>query len=369
MEGKDGRTERATAKRRNDERQKGHLCVSQEITTVLVLLLGFLGIRYAVVNSMDKISMLYLEVLRVPVGGLWSPELVQQWFIGGCIFTAMLLVPVFVPTIIGSVIANMSQTGPYYSLKTLEWKFGALNPVNGAKHLFSTKSLITFVMSMMKAFLVMFVIYLVLRSRLDEVAHLSALAPAEGIEWTFRLIYKMAMIVIFLFIIIAAIDWCIKKYQYEKGMMMTKKEVEDERKQQEPSPIVKKNQMKKMRELSLSRMMAAVPKASVVITNPTHVAVALEYDATNMGAPKIVAKGLRLVAQRIKRIARENGVPVIERPEVARDLYKNVKVGQEIPSRFYGVIAEILAYLYKMGQGRIRNQVMQQRQEPAVAVE
>ncbi|MFH0880877.1 MAG: EscU/YscU/HrcU family type III secretion system export apparatus switch protein, partial [Lentisphaerota bacterium] len=136
-----------------------------------------------------------------------------------------------------------------------------------------------------------------------------------------------------------------------------RKEVEDERKQQEPSPIVRNAQRKKMREMSFMRMMAAVPKASVVITNPTHVAVALEYDAENMNAPKVVAKGLRLVAQRIKSIAREHNIPVIERPEVARDLYKHVKIGQEIPGRFYSVIAEILAYLFKIGQGRIREQV------------
>ncbi len=369
MEGKDGRTERATSKKRLEEREKGNVCVSQEITTVAVLLLGFLGIRHALPYIMSQMNTLLIEVLRMPVGGTWTALTVQQWFIAGAAFSGLLLLPIFVPTILATVAANMAQTGPYLSMKTLEWKISGLNPVKGFQRLFSLQSVTKLALSMAKALLVLFVVYLMLRNRLDEISHLYALTPAEGIQWTFLLIYRMVLVVVSLFVFLAALDWCIQWYRHEKGMLMTKKEVSDERKQQEPSPLVKKQQMRKMRELSMQRMMAAVPRASVVITNPTHVAVAIEYDAGNMGAPRVVAKGLRLVAERIKRIARENGVPVLERPPVARDLYKHVKVGQEIPARFYGVIAEILAYLYKMGEGRIHRQVQVLRDNPEPAAE
>ena len=357
MEGKDGRTERATPKRRNEERKKGHLCVSPEITTVLVLLLGALGIRYAVPNIMDQLHGLYIEVLRAPLGGSWSADIVQHWFIVGAFLIAIMVLPIVLPVMIAAVAANMAQTGPYLSFDAIHFNLKAINPVKGAKNLFSTHSITTFLLSMLKASLVLWVIYLVTRRRIIDLIGLMSLSVPDGVQWTFMLIFRMTIAVACLFILIASLDWVLRKYRHEKGMMMTKKEVEDERKQQEPSPVVRSAQRKKMRELSFQRMMAAVPKASVVITNPTHVAVALEYDATSMGAPKVTAKGLRLVAERIKRIAREHGIPVLERPEVARDMYKNVKVGQEIPARFYGVIAEILAYLYKMGQGRIRDQV------------
>jgi len=357
MEGKDGRTERATLKRRNEQRRKGNLCVSQEIVTVLVLLLGLLGIRYALPHFMDQIGYLYTELLRMPVGGRWEADTVQRWFINGSLFIAVLMAPIFLPAMAATIIANMLQTGPFYSTETLHWKFGALNPVKGCKQLFSTQATISMISAFLKIGLILLVVYLLLRSRIAEVVGLGRIPVGDAVPWMLLLIYRIALIVTCLFILIAAGDWCFRKYRYERDLMMTKKEVEDERKQQEPSPIVKRSQMRKMRELTMQRMMAAVPKATVVVTNPTHVAVALEYDPAAMGAPRVTAKGLRLVAERIKRIAREHNVPVIERPEVARDLYKNVKVGREIPARWYGAIAEILAYLYRIGAGRIREEV------------
>jgi flagellar biosynthetic protein FlhB len=137
-------------------------------------------------------------------------------------------------------------------------------------------------------------------------------------------------------------------------MMMTKEEVKEERKSYEPSPLMKKAQRKKMAELTMLRMMAAVPNADVVVTNPTHFAVALKYDPDTMAAPVVVAKGKRLVAQRIKALAREHGIPVLERPPLARALYKYVKVDRPIPSQFFQAVAEILAYLYRLKQGGLR---------------
>lgn len=357
MEGKDGRTERATSKRRQEERRKGNLVVSQEITTVLVLVLGFLCIRFAIFTQYEKIAILTQEIFRMPLGGHWNATLVQDWFFNGMLFFAALMMPLIVPLVIASLAANMAQTGPYFSMETLHWKWSSLNPINGAKQLISVQSFGTLLISIMKIGLIVLVIWLLLRRRLNEISGLAALSPAEVCTWTLSLIYRMIMAVAFLFIIIAAIDWLIKWYRHEKGMMMTKEEVKDERKQQEISPLVKRAQMRKMRELSMARMMSSVAKADVVITNPTHVAVALEYDTEKMGAPRVTAKGLRLVAERIKRIARENNVPILERPPLARDLYKHVKINQEIPARFYGLVAEILAYLYRMGQGRIRNRL------------
>ena len=353
MEGKDGRTERATPKRRGEERKKGNLCVSQEITTVFVLVLGLLGIRFAVPMIYARLSQLIMEIGRLPLGGQWDASTFQSWFVNGIMFVGMLLAPVVVPVMIGSVIANMGQVGPYYSVKTLKWKFNALNPIKGVKKLFSVQSILKLFISLLKMGLIIFVIYLVIRSQLPMFIGLQQIPPDQSVSWLLKLLFKIVMIITILFISIAILDWCMKKYRHEKGMMMTKQEVKDERKQQEISPEVKKNQMKKMREFSLMRMMAEVPKADVIVTNPTHVSIALRYDNDSMGAPKVVAKGLRLVALRIREIAKEHNIPIIERPALARGIYKHVKVGHEIPGQFYNAVAELMAYLYRMGDRRI----------------
>jgi flagellar biosynthesis protein FlhB len=357
MEGKDGRTERATPKRREEQRRKGNLCLSNEVISMTVLFLGLLGLRWAVPFIGDKLNDLFVQTMQFRVGGTWDISLVHRWFLNGMVFLFLLMLPVLVPTMLGGVLSCVVQTGPYLSWEAMSLKFSALNPVAGFRKLFSFSSVFSLILSLLKVALIVFVLYLILRKQVVEITGLPWVSVGMAFVWTFQIIFKMSIWVIALFIFLAVIDWCYHKYTYERNMMMTKKEVEDERKNQEPSPIIKGVQRRKMRELLMSRMMAAVPKASVVVTNPTHVAVALEYDPEMMGAPKVTAKGLRLVAERIKEIAREHGVPIVERPEVARELYKHVKVGREIPSRFYGAIAEILAFLYKLGHGRIREKL------------
>jgi flagellar biosynthetic protein FlhB len=255
------------------------------------------------------------------------------------------------------VVANVAQTGPHFSAEALTLRFNFLNPVSGFRQLFSVKSLYNMGLALVKILLIAFVLFLLLRRQVDTILSLSSVSVESFAVWLFHLLFTLAITVTVLFIAVAALDYVYQHHTYEKAMLMTKKEVEDEHKNQELPAVVKGAQRRKMRELTLLRMMAAVPNASVVITNPTHVAVALEYSPDKMAAPRVVAKGLRLVAERIKAIAAENGVPIIEKPEIARDLYKHVKVGQFMPGRLFGAVAEILAYLYRIGNDRIRNAV------------
>ena len=364
MEGRDGQTERATPKRREEQRRKGNLCVSQEVITVFVLALSFLGLRWSVPVIGDRLLVFFGHVSRLSIGGTWNVSLIQQWFLAGLTFMGALMAPVFIMVFVGTLAANLVQTGAYFSTETLSLKFGELNPANGFKRLFSTQSLFDLALSALKVVLIIFVVYLVVRKRVVEIMSLPALTTGAAAAWMFGLMFRMSMTVVVLFALLAVADWCFKKRKYERGMMMTKKEVEEERKNQESSPMVRGALRRKMRELTMSRMMAAIPQASVVITNPTHVAVALEYDPEAMQAPKVTAKGLRLVAERIKDIAAEHNVPILERPEIARELYKHVKVGKEVPSRLYGAVAEILAYLYRLDQGRIREVVQRKTMIP-----
>jgi flagellar biosynthesis protein FlhB len=351
MEGKDGRTERATSKKRNEERQKGNVCISQEVNSMVVLVLGILSFRLAFPSVWENIFNVMFSVTRFEHLGDWTPALISQWTVGSLLFMGVLLAPLIIPVMIGAVVANMAQTKPFFSTKALQWKFSSLNPIKGFTRLFSAQAAVNLVLSVFKIGFIVIAVYMITRKQVMVFLSLANL-PNDGVMlWFSSLVFRICITVAALFILIAVADWFYRHYKYEQGMMMTKQEVKDERRQEELNPLVKRKQYRKMLEFSMMRMIAAVPKASVVITNPTHVAVALQYDPDTMDAPKLTAKGLRLVAERIKKIARENNVPIVERPAMARSLYKHVKVGQFIPSAFYEAVAEVLAFLHRIGRG------------------
>jgi flagellar biosynthesis protein FlhB len=351
LEGKDGRTERATPRKRSQERNRGNMCISQEVTALLTLACGVLGVRLAVPDMYRY----FLEDMRelfsfARLADCWTGKSVQEWTMQGGQMAGLVMAPILCGVLIGAVSGSMMQTKPYFSMGAFRMKLGGLNPVKGFSKLFSVQSAINMGLSLLKVMLIVFVAWKVLASEIAVLYMLPQMSGALSVKWVLGLVFKLVCWVLALFIVVALLDWIWKKRQYEKGIMMTKEEVKDEHKQQEVSPVVKRALSKRMRELSMLRMMSAVPNASVVITNPTHVAVALQYDPEKMDAPRVVAKGLRLVAERIKQVARKHNVPVIEKPELARAIYKSVKVGRQIPSNFYEAVATVLAYLHKLGR-------------------
>jgi flagellar biosynthetic protein FlhB len=369
MEGKDGRTERATSKRRKEAREKGNLCFSNEIVTVLSLFIGFIAFRIAVPHIGDSLIKLWNEIMQLPVGAneSWGGVHMQEWFIRGMGFCAAIILPLALPVMVAGVVASIMQTGFYFSLGPLEWKFAFINPINGLKQLFSPTTLFNVGTAILKVLLISAVCYILLKERFLILPTMLTSEPELSFGWLFRFVFRLAITVVVLFILIAVLDYVFRWYRHEKSLMMTKKEVEDERKNQELPAVVRGAQRRKMQELTLTRMMAAVPRSTVVITNPTHVAVAIEYHPETMNAPRVIAKGLRLVAERIKAIAHENNIPIIEKPEVARELYKTVKVGREVPGKLFGAVAEILAYLYKLGNKRVRDAVDGKTEPPPYA--
>ncbi|NCD33587.1 MAG: EscU/YscU/HrcU family type III secretion system export apparatus switch protein [Spartobacteria bacterium] len=353
MEGKDGRTEKATPRKRSKARKDGQLARSQEVSTVVVMILGLMGISWGIPHIGNYLKALNEMMLQFHVRETWTVPLMQHMFFGLCKVACMMTLPIIVPVVIGAIIASLVQTKPYWSLKPLQWKLSGLSPIRGAKQLFSSQSLMTFALSMVKVALVSSILYLVLKSKIPQLISLQYMEVRSSAIFVFQVIMKMAWWVTVLAIIIAVVDWIFQQRKYEKSLMMTKEEVKEERKSSEQNPIIKRAQAKKMREMSMLRMMAAIPDATMVITNPTHVAVAIKYDP-DMDAPQVVAKGLRLVAERIKRIARENDIPIIEKPPLARALYKEVKPGRSVPSQYYAAVAELIAYLYRIGNDHVK---------------
>ena len=351
MEGKNGQTEKATSRRRQKEREKGNLAISGEVLSVAVLMAATIMMRLSFPGFLRGAQrMMEFAYLGTQPGshwdGLWAQEL--YWKGAGEVVRAM--APFMGIVMLAGVAATMAQTGPYLSWEA--WHMGgvkAFNPVKGAKKLFSPKSTTKLLMTLLKIGLIVGIIWLAWRGQWDKVAQLGAFDLAGSVAWAGRRLFGTLLAVCIFATAMAAIDLVKVRRRHERGMMMTKHEVKDERKQYEVKPEVKRVQFRRMRELTASRLIAAVPEATVVVTNPTRVAVALKYDPATMDRPKVVAKGLRLQAKRIRELARAHGVPIVERPVLARALYKSVSVGRYIPSALFGGVAEVLAYLHRLG--------------------
>lgn len=356
-EGKDGKTERGSAKKREEARKDGKLVCSNEINTAAVLAAGALCIKLLLPYVKQSLMDFLQHWSHLDVTAEWNVQLVQEifrdvlyvWLLGG--------VSIGCIAIAAAVVANISQTGPYMSASVLKFKFDSLNPVSGAKQLFSKESIVKLVLSLMKVSLISIVIWTTVGHKVPEMASLHRLGLRDGLHWYMLLLLKVVYKIIVLYILIAVIDWIKEKRKFEAGIMMKKQEVKDERKNQDGNPQIKSKQRRKMQEMSMSRMMAAVPDASVVITNPTYLAIAVKYDAAAGGAPIVVAKGKRRTAKRIRQIAAEHDVPILERKPLARAMYARVKIGSPVPADFYEAVAELLAYLYRMGNERIRQQI------------
>lgn len=351
MEGKNGQTEKATSRRREKERDKGNLPVSKEVLSVSVLLTATVMMRISFPGFLTGTrQMMEFVCLGIKPGAHWSGLWLQELYWRGLGAILLSLAPLLGLVMIVGVAGSMAQTGPYFSWQAFQsGGLKALSPMRGAKKMFSAKSVSTLMLTLLKLSLIVGIIALVWRGQWDKVAQLSAFGLAPGVVWVGQRMFQTLVSVCVFAIVVAVIDKIQTHRRHEKGMMMTKNEVKDERKQYEVKPEVKRAQFRKMRQLNASRLIAIMPEATVVITNPTRVAVALRYDPETMDRPKVIAKGMRLQAKRIRELAHAHGVPVVERPVLARALYKGVPVGRSIPAALFGGVAEVLAYLHRLG--------------------
>ena len=350
-ENKDGqeKTEKATGKRLEDSRQEGKVAKSMEINSLLVFSVGILAVYFSKGHIGDK----FLQLTNMMWGSLGSMELnlhiLKMLAAKGFLFFLVTLAPLFIGILLAGIGATYGQIGFKLSSKALLPKFEKLDPIKGVKNLlFSSRSYVELIKSMLKLFIIGLFIYIVLKDTILASVQLVKFSVFEIISFMIDSLISFLWKVALVYAVLAVIDLVYQKYKFNKDMMMTKQEVKDESKDTEGNPEIKSQIKNKQFEMAKSRMMKDVPKADVVITNPTHFAVALQYQVGGSSAPKVVAKGADFIAQKIKEIARANDVPLHEDVFLARALYKACDVGDEIPENLYKAVAQILAHIFRL---------------------
>jgi len=257
--------------------------------------------------------------------------------------------PILIIIMVAGVLANVAQTGGLqFSLHPLSPKWSKLNPLKGFSRIFSKTSLVELFKSVFKITVVSIIAYQTVNGHWDEVPTLMGYGVGQTLFFMGEVMIEIMAKVLLVMIFLAALDYAFQKYTYLENLRMTKQEVKDERKDLEGNPQIKQRIRSVQMEMMRRRMMTAVPEADVVVTNPTHFSVAIKYDMENDAAPVVVAKGQNEIALRIREIAKENNVPLVEDKPLARTLYKTVDVGQLIPASLYKAVAEILAYVFKL---------------------
>ena len=345
------KTEEPTAKKRADARKKGQVARSQELNTAFVLLMGFLILRILWEHIYGNIAE-YTIYLYSHLSQSITTEGITEIFIGIMILLAKTVIPVMFAILIMGLAVNLFQVGFMFSTEQLEFKLDKLNPINGFGRIFSKRALVELVKSIFKIIIIGYFLYLYLKDQIPLLPQFIFFDLPQSLAAAAEIIFTMAFQVVGVIMVLGIADYAYQKWQTTQDLMMTKQEVKDEFKQMEGDPQIKGKIKQKQRQMAMQRMMSEVPKADVIVTNPTHLAVALSYKK-GMIAPTVLAKGQDLVAERIKQIAREHRIMIVENKPVARALYESVEVGGTVPAELYQAVAEILAYVYRIKHRRL----------------
>lgn len=342
------KTEKATPKKRRDERKKGNVFMSQDVVSVATLAVSFIALLLVIGSLAEGLAV----VLRMAIGacGKFHEEIgpalsdIERKSLVVMLFT--ILIPL--ATVICAVAVTFAQTKLLVSGELMRPKFSRINPLQGAKRLFSLKSVVDALKNMLKITLLLFIIYISLKAMVDESPRYLYTDVAASARHIFDVAKTMAIRVIAAFAVLGAFDYGYQWWEYERNMRMSKQEIKEEYKQTEGDPQIKGKIKEQQRRMAQSRMMQQVPGADVVIRNPTHVAVALRYKPDRDSAPIVLAKGQDELALRIVRVAQDSGVKTIENIPLARALYASTELNQEIPPEFYGAVAEVLVHIIKL---------------------
>lgn len=346
-EDQEERTEEATEARREEFRKRGQVAMTRELSTAVFFLISA-GLIYVLGKFfLQNIN----EVFTQSMGGEFIQKIREghvSEVLGNIGYKIIILTaPLFFISMIIGVVSQVLQTGFLQVEDALTPNFNKLNPLNSLGRIFSLKGVIELLKSTLKLTVISFIMYSLLKSEIRQIPYLSGFSIEQLLSYVGGIVYKLLIGTGTFMLVLAVADYFFQKWQLEKEMMMTKQEIKEEHKSRDGDPLIKARIRKVQKEIANRKMMTEVPKADVIITNPTHIAVAIRY-SDKLPAPQMIAKGADFMAEKIKEIARENQIPIIENKPLARTIFKTMKVGQVIPRELFVAVAEVLSYVYRL---------------------
>lgn len=341
------KTEKATPKKRQDSRKKGQVAKSQDVNTAIGLLAVFLFLSFAGSSLIKGILSILEHSFQIYMQVELTETSVKNVFLEMLKETALIVGPIMLVALIAGIMANYFQVGFLFAPESIQVKLEKIDPIKGFKRIFSLRSVVEFLKSILKLSIVGVITFIILWNRMDEILILSQKTIGSALIVLADLVIQMGLFAAGALLFLSLLDYLYQKYDFEKNIRMSKQDIKDEFKNSEGDPLIKSKIKQIQREMAMKRMMQEVPNADVIITNPTHYAVALKYDEDKLDAPYVVAKGVDYVAQKIKYIAKENQVIMVENRPLARALYSQAEIGDAIPEEFFKAVAEILAYVYR----------------------
>lgn len=344
------KTEAATDKKKRDARKKGQVAQSKDVGGAIILIVVVLVIQLTSGLFTNQIFSIYaiISSWMTNTDALFNPVNLNKLF-ADVLFRSFIMVgPVLFSAVLTGVIASYLQVGYLFSLEAIQPKLNKLNPISGFKRMFSMKSLVELAKAIAKGTILVYIVYDYLIDRLNQIIEIYQLDIIQFVSVMWQFVVAITLRCAIFLLIVAFADLVFKRWQHNKDLKMSKKEIKDEYKQSEGDPMLKGKIREKQRSMAMSRMMQDVPDADVVITNPTHFAIAINYNMDEGISPRVVAKGQNLIAQNIKRIASENNVTIVENKPLARALFSGSEVGEFIPVELFQAVAEVLAYVYSI---------------------
>jgi len=342
------KTEQPTPKRIKKARQEGQVPQSQELAPVTSIMVLVAMVTLSAPKLMQWLIMQMKQGMSCEIGVLGDSRTFINFLNAKIADSIVIICPIFAALFASSVLAGLAVSGLNFAPKAVNLKFSSINPLKGFQKLFNVKSMIHLCASILKLFFVSLIVWLYLRNRLDALATLRWAWSAQIMAVIAKMILGLMIRICAALLVIGIADTLYQKWKYIQDLKMTRQEVKEERKETEGSPEVKSRIRRIQFGMAMKRMLQEVPKANVVLVNPTHVAVALRYETETMEAPVVVAKGADHLAEKIREVARAYGVPIIRRPELARTMYSTVDIGNPIPEALYVAVAEVLAMIYRL---------------------